>query len=490
MIKRFNEWLLAKTSREAPDSPKEPESRRVAFSDWGKNILTGNPDVVASPWFQPPAPHWVQRDVAMDSAAQDAFDWASQSTVSEGLTFLGFGRLSEMSQRPEYRKASEELAKECTRKFIKLAGDKDRVVALEQALIDFDVAGKFREAIEHDGFFGRAHVFIDLGHELNDSELGFKLQMRSEKVVTGSLKGLKVIEPYWVYPMQYETTDPTSPFFYRPQVWQVMGGQVHTSRLLTMTSREVPDILKPAYSFAGLSMSQMIKPYVDNWIRTRQSISDLIQTFSHIVLATDLATYAQNPSEFNSRLDILTRLRNNRGTIAIDKESEALTNVAVPLGTLDKLQAQAQEQICSAAGQPLVVFTGITPSGLNASSEGELKVWYANIKSHQERVVRAPLQTILEVMQLHLFGDIDAGVSFEFLDLWEMDEEAKARIRKSDADADIGYEAAGVVSNEEIRTRIVTDENSPYFSADLSAPAPDMPSDPSAILGSLSDGQE
>ena len=40
-----------------------------------------------------------------------------------------------------------------------------------------------------------------------------------------------------------------------------MGRQVHTSRILTFIGRPVPDLLKPAYSFGGLSLVQL--GYVD-----------------------------------------------------------------------------------------------------------------------------------------------------------------------------------------------------------------------------------
>jgi len=57
-----------------------------------------------------------------------------------------------------------------------------------------------------------------------------------------------------------ETTTATTPSeadWYRPSEWFVMGKQIHATRLLTFVGREVPDILKPAYSFGGLSMTQI-----------------------------------------------------------------------------------------------------------------------------------------------------------------------------------------------------------------------------------------
>jgi hypothetical protein len=63
-----------------------------------------------------------------------------------------------------------------------------------------------------------------------------------------------------------------NPDFYRPTVWFVMAKKVHASRFLQFCSFPVPDILKPAYLFGGVSLLQMIKPYVDNWLESRQDV--------------------------------------------------------------------------------------------------------------------------------------------------------------------------------------------------------------------------
>ena len=112
-------------------------------------------------------------------------------------------------------------------------------------------------------------------------------EMSKDKIGKGMLKRLRVIEPVWTYPSSYNATDPLKPDWYKPSSWFVQGKEVHSTRLLTFIGREVPDLLKPAYSFGGLSMSQMVKPYVDNWLRVRQSVSDLISTFSTSGIKTE-----------------------------------------------------------------------------------------------------------------------------------------------------------------------------------------------------------
>lgn len=449
------------------DASKGPNSERV------------------TPWQLPKPPPFVPEAARMALDDGEAcgtgtiFNWAGDGLFSEGLGFLGYAYLAELSQRPEYRRVSTIWAEEATRKFAKLTGDDDKCAELQKVMDGFDVRGKFREAIEQDGFFGRSQIFIDMGHPPTADELSKPLLIRKEKIGKGKVKNLKVIEPFWSYPGPYDSTNPLAPNFYRPKHWQVMGSRVHTSRLLTFVGREMPDMLKPAYSFGGLSLSQMIKPYVDNFLRTRQSVSDLIHSFSTMVLSTNMGTVLQGAgaTDLMRRAQLFNQTRDNRGLMLTDKDTEELTNVTTPLSGLDSLQSQSQEQIASAAGIPLVILLGVTPSGLNASSDGEIRSFYATIKGYQERVCQGPYQTIMEIMQLHAWGAIDPDIGFEFIDLWEMSEKEKSEIRKSDADADVAYVSGGIVSADEVRDRIVEDPESPWYGRDLAADAPEAPDD-------------
>jgi uncharacterized protein len=78
---------------------------------------------------------------------------------------------------------------------------------------------------------------------------------------------------------------------------------------------------------------------------------------------------------------------------------------------------------------PLVKLTGISPSGLNASSEGEIRVYYDLIKSCQEAWLRPIIQIILDFISIELFGDVDADITFDFSKLYEVTEIEAAQIR-------------------------------------------------------------
>lgn len=418
-------------------------------------------------------------------------DWIGpigSGMVEEGQVFLGYPILAAMSQRAEYRVISETIAEDMVREWIELttAGEddkSDKVKQIEDELARLDARTFFKVSAEKDGFFGRHHLFIDYGDDFDSKELqidigdGQSANSRA-KLSKKPIKALKSVEATWIYPSSFNSSNPLDDGWYKPFAWYVMGREVHASRLLTFVGREVPDILKPAYAFGGLSMSQMAKPYVDNWLSTRQGVNDIILAYSVFVLSTDMSSIMSGGAgeDFYNRIDIFNATRNNRGVMAISKDSEDFKNVAAPLSGLDKLQAQAQEHIAAVAKLPLVKLTGISPSGLNASSDGELRCYYDNIAANQEKLFRPHLAKLINLIQISLFGEVDTSIGFKFRSLYQLTEKEEAELDKVEAETDSLRIADGVISPHEARARVAKDPGTPYHGLDIDD-APDARED-------------
>ncbi|BET42762.1 DUF1073 domain-containing protein [Atlantibacter hermannii] len=482
-------WPFKKKQVAAPEPVKEPEKVQMKINPTAVAEVQPKPQREHKR-YEPPKgviPEAIRSAVlAMDSTPYGEINDAYAMGYAWGNmdSFPGYPYLSMMAQKPEYRKMVGTIAEEMTRKWIKLktVGDDDkseRIKQLYDALDRFHVRDKFREAAEHDGYFGGGQIYIDVLSPKNvsawtdDNELQSKLFISDKKIPKGSLKGFQVIEPVWTYPGVYNAQNPLSPDFYKPTEWFVMGKTVHASRMIDFVSRQVPDLLKASYNFRGLSLIQIAEPYVNNWLRTRDSVSDMIHSFSIPVIGTDMSQVLQGGGAENllMRLMMFNQCRDNRGAFAKDnnkEQPETVEFVNAPLSGLDTLQAQAQEQMASVSSIPLVKLLGITPNGLNASSDGEIRVFYDYIHSLQQSIFKTPLKRVLDVIQLSEFGDIDPDITFEFEPLYEMSAKEKAEIRKIDADTDAAYIAAGALSANEVREKIADDPESPYHSLDLS----------------------
>jgi len=484
----------------APQLVQQPSRPRPFMSDEAVALLarkSRTPPVedIFKPAVPPPGVVPEGTGLAMDDALSGAGGWAGQAY---GSSLSGFGAAIPMTvlalyaQRAEYRKIADVPATEMTRRWIEItsidqdANKTDRIQAIEAGLVKFKVRDAFRDAICYDGLMGRGHVYIDLGAQGDEKAkpIGNGSDAATlQKVKRGSLKGIRSVDPLWVYPQHYNTNDPLAPDWYKPQSWFVMGGAVHASRLLTIVAREVPDILKSAYSFGGLSLTQMAQPYVDNWLRTRQDVSNIVHAFTVWVLKTNLQTGLMggptasggmsDGGGLDARLTLFNMLRDNLGVMAISKDDEDFANVSANLGTLDKLQAQAQEQMASVASIPLVKLLGVTPSGLNASSDGEIRVFYDTIHAAQEDHIRDPLQTVIDIVQLSECGDIDPSIRFGFEPLWAMSERERAEVEKLEAETDQVRVDSGVLSPIEVRGNVASDPDSRYPGLDVED-APDL----------------
>lgn len=430
------------------------------------------------------------KTLAMDSAFDDAATWAQTSIGTlgaldaEGQRFLGYPELALLAQRPEYRAVVGTIADEMVRKWIKLTakGEKkdDRLAELTDEMKRLKVRACFKELAEQDGFFGRAHLYVDTGHTDDLAELKTSIGDGSDraslaKIGKGSIKALRTVEAVWTYPLNYNSTDPLAPNWYKPKSWTVMGKETDASRLLTFIGREVPDLLKPAYSFGGLSMSQMLKPYVANWLNTRQSVADITKAFSVFVLSMDMQSIMNGEpgTDVYDRIDIFNATRDNRGVMAINKDTEDFKNVAAPITGLDKLQAQAQEHMCAVSKLPKVKAFGIDPSGLNASSEGELRCHDDNIHAYQESLFRPNLTKIMHFIELSLWGEIDPDISFEFEPLEEMSPKELAEINKLKVETNEVAINSGQISPVEGRDTLIADPQSGYNGLDPNT-APDL----------------
>lgn len=434
------------------------------------------------------------------------WDWAR--TIQCGIGFPGYAYLSELTQRSEYRAPSETIASEMTREWITIktkgktgdndtendrasddgmpppaSGAEDKIEDIQDRFEQLNIRDAFRRLAEQDGLFGCSHLYIDINHGNRDEKdvRQLPLVIGPDTIKKGSLKGFTVIEPIWATPFYYNAIDPTQPNFYKPRAWFVLGQKIHADRLLTFVSREVPDLLKPAYNFGGISLTQLMEPYVFQWLRTRNSVSDLVHNFSIIVLKTEMSAVLQGTTGASSkggmglldRIKLFVASRDNQGVMALDKGTEELQQIAVPLSGLDALQAQAQEHMAAPSHIPLVKLLGITPTGLNASSEGEIKVFYDWIRSQQQAFFSKHLQTVLEIVQLDLFGKIDDAITFEYVPLSSPTVKELADIRKADSDGGVALINAGVISSDEERERLQADPNSGY--TNLSGPAPEPP---------------
>lgn len=370
----------------------------------------------------------LEATLAMDSTPYDVLN--SMSIGNEYSGFRGYPILATMSQQVEYANMHTVMADEMTRNWIEVKSTEEGdefIDLMEDALEKYDVKRLIHEAVKQDSMFGVAHVYIDVGANQDDVELGKPLFFDPRKIPKGSLKGLRVVDPTWIYPAMYNTRWPLAPDFYKPQAWFVMGQTVHESRFIDIISRPVPDILKPSYNFGGLSLTQLMEDYVCDWREAKKNVIKVIRTLRMRALKTDMDARLSEPGQFDKRMKLHNATESNFGFWAIDL-TEDLLHTQTSLSELSNLLSNYQDQMCIPARITNLKLLGNAPAGLNASGEGELETWHETISGMQERDIRRALENIFKIIQLSEFGELKPNIYFEFKPLDEISEKEKAEI--------------------------------------------------------------
>ena len=450
------------------------------------------------------------RRMAMDAALADSGYYSLlQHTAEMGMyqmpQFMGYGALQTLAQNALIRSCISTVANDMTREWVKLAQDGDEneestlVADLTSSMKEMRIQETFAEAVELAGYEGGSFIFIDTG-ETADLTTPLTVSSMSAELQLGGKLRFTVIDPVNCTPGNYNSYDPLRPDYFKPKHWWVMGRVVHASRLLPFVWNEVPILLKPTYNFFGVPQSQLLWDYVMHFQDCRSAVTRLLKKFSQIVFKTALFDSLGNlgpeqAANLDARINYMLQHMSNDGALVIDKDAEDLVKVETPLSGLTDIVRQQLEFLAAVNRTPAVKLLGISPSGFNATGESDIRNYYDHIATMQQKVIAAPLKTVLDCIQLHTKGEISPSVSFQFNQLSEEDKRQQAEIRQLAANTAAVYLNSGILSQEEVRQSLADDHDSGFSHIDVdSVPEPTdellQQEQPENILGNEPDGTE
>ena len=197
IVKRWRQFI----ADTAPVKPEPVERRSFRVTDEAVSAAGRSPSTMVARKLRAPElppgviPAQDSQERATDMMAMDdatmapVWGWANMMAgFGCGLYFPGYPYLAELFQRSEYRAPSETMAKEMTRKWIKLksTGEGDKSAKLERMNADikqFGLQKIFRDAALWSRAFGRAQVYINIKDPVSYTHL-CSLQSGAESLST------------------------------------------------------------------------------------------------------------------------------------------------------------------------------------------------------------------------------------------------------------------------------------------------------------------
>lgn len=406
--------------------------------------------------------------------------------------FIGYAACAHLEQDGFMRLGVEGLASEMTREWMEIkCPDADLQKLVTYELKALKIRRLFRHAASTVGYYGSSRFFIDTGTR-DPEELATPLILEPWAFKPGDLRGFIHIDPALMFPVSYNANDPLSPHFYKPTAWFALSRNIHASRFLHFVQNEPKSIyLKPVYNFGGIPQVQLALDALVHFTGSRESAARLLKKFSLTVFKTDMnaVLYGGDDSDVKKRLQYFAYNRDNDGVEMIDMEAEDIIQINTPLAGVTDQVRQALEMLAAVFHMPVTKFLGISPGGMNATGESDMRNWYDYASGQQIDIFDTPMAVVAKLAQLNATGRIDPALTHEWHELQEPSEAERATINKTKADTLGVLQAAGYISPKEGRAFLSADEKSGFAGIDPEDLPPPPEGDIDAMLNEYGQGQ-
>ncbi len=417
-----------------------------------------------------------------DSLPVNNFDFQNFGKINKTLInswFMGYQELSLLSQNGIIQNIVQTYAQECVRKWIKIVsvskkGDKsEKISKLNTAFEKFKVIDKIRLAIELSALMGGCKIYPKIrGDDSKEGGDTLTTHFYKEKMEKGDLLYLKVIEPTYVTPIQFNAVSPLLEDFYEPEIWTVLATPIHASRMCHFTYNYVPTLLKPVYMFYGMPLVQLCLDYIFGFETVRQNVVGISGRYNLNIFKTNInsllntgGSALKEGCDLETRLKIAQYYQSNFSIFAMSSDEqlkEEWQQFNMTIAGLDGLLNQNAELVCAVSRIPAVKLFGTSPKGFNSTGENEVRIFYDLIGSIQNSVVQPNLQQIFELIQINEFGQVDEDLQIQFEPLWESNPLEKAQIQSIKKDINLAYAQETIITPEEIREKLNEDPDSGF----------------------------
>lgn len=441
--------------------------------------------------FSAPLPEPVTETGALDSdgnvtGLKSVFAYQNYTITERQLaffgsqSFLGYQLIAILAQNWLINKACLQPAKDAIRNGYEITANEgvevlpETLSAIRKRDVELNLQKNLLDFVYMGRMFGIRIAKFDI---VSSDENYYEKPFNPDGVTRGSYRGITQIDPYWITPELNgnAAANPDSQHFYEPTWWRVNGKRIHRSHLIIFKGPEVPDVLKPAYIYGGLSIPQMIFERVYAAERTANEAPMLAQSKRETVIHVDVEKAVANQALFEEKMATWTNYRNNFGVKVVGTE-ETIEQFETSLADLDLVIMTQYQLVASVAGVPVTKLLGTVPKGFNSTGEYDEASYHEELESIQAH----DLDRLLERHYLCVMrSDVEDSKRFSPVIKWNpldsVTAKEAAEIRKIDAETGSILVDSGAIDGVDERARIMADKASGYNG--LESPEPETPSD-------------
>lgn len=304
-----------------------------------------------------------------------------------------------------------------------------------------------------------------------------------------SLDWLTPLEAREIMPL-YAYGDPRAPKYGQPEIYQLMSRnvlpsynansigsatmQIHESRLLIFpgirVSRYQTQIARGGWGESVLTrVFRVLRDFNAAWAAAGVLVTDFAQSVIKIAGLWE-ALALDGAKAFENRLAAMEYGRSVTNAVTIDG-ADSYERQQTPLSGLPDLLEKFAVRLAAACDMPLTLLFGTSPSGMNATGESDIRFFYDRVAAYQNRKIQPALRRLIQII-FHTIGNKQEPPKWaiKFRPLWQDSAKDKAAAMLTQAQADVAWIGASVLSAEEVaQGHWGTGEYNPNISVDFAA---------------------
>lgn len=281
--------------------------------------------------------------------------------------------------------------------------------------------------------------------------------LRLETVGEGQFLGLAIFDRWMIEPTLHRIVKQPGPFYGLPEFYNVRtdahalrGSTIHCSRAIRFIGFKLPFWQAVIENYWGCSVLERLWDRMVSFDGASTGASQLvykawvrmmkIKGFRQMV-----ATGGKPLAGMVAQLHFMRRYGNSEGISVIDGDDEMETLPAPSFAGLRDVILSMGEQVAGAIQTPLVRLFGMSPGGLDATGENDLRNYADDIKKDQKRSLGPGVGLVYRLLAMSCGVRPPKGFGIEFNPLFQATEKEKGEIAEHEVSAISQVWADGVI---------------------------------------------
>lgn len=294
---------------------------------------------------------------------------------------------------------------------------------------------------------------VDDGAQENSDPLNEK---RIKRLKWVKLLGRDALRPATYYGPEHDKFGAVEMYEIRwPGQTESRSEMVHESRLVTFDGEWVTDKRRRENLGWGDSAFHSLEEGLSAVGSSFQSLNAMLIDSSQAVFKIQglnqiMAMNSEGDEAIRQRFRLVQMGRSIARAIALDAESESFEYADRSMaGVTDSVYAMMYF-LAALAGIPVTLLFGMSPGGLQATGEADVRFFYARIASEQLTYLKPRHSRLMRVLMLSLGKSMPAKWDISYRPLYQMTDKEKAELRKLTSEADAIDITNQVLTPEEV----------------------------------------